>query len=51
MATVCMKYKWTKERFDQLIALIEERPCLYNTKKKECFNKEKRYTLDDIATA
>ena len=43
--------RWTDEKTERLIMLLEERPCLYNTKLKEYFNRDKRKkALEDIAT-
>ena len=33
MATV--EFRWTEERVDNLIALLDEIPCLYNTKLRD----------------
>ena len=42
--------RWTEERIESLITLLEERPCLYNTKIKSYFNRDiKKKALDDIA--
>ena len=43
MATV--ELRQTEERVDNLIALLDERPCLYNTK----LNRDKKKALDEIA--
>ena len=46
-----MDCKWTEERVDELIMLLEERPCLYNTTLKDYFNRNsKRKALEEIAT-
>ena len=46
MATV----EWTPESVSELIALYEDRPCLYNTKAKEYFNRNLRNkSLEEIA--
>ena len=47
MATV--ELRWMEERVDNLLALLDERPCLYNTKLKDYFNRdEKKNALDEI---
>lgn len=44
------EYRWTEERVEELISLFEERPCLYNTKAKDYFNRDKKKkALDEIA--
>ena len=44
-----MDCKWTEERVDELIMLLEERPNLYNTTLKDYFNRNsKRKTLEEI---
>ena len=46
-----MDCKWTEERVDELIMLLEERPCLNNTTLKDYFNRNsKRKALEEIAT-
>ena len=48
MATV--ELSWTEERVDNLIALLDERPCLYNMKVRDYFNRDKKKAaLDEIA--
>ena len=48
MAT--LERRWTEERIDNLIMLLDERPCLYNTKSKDYFNRDrKKKALDEIA--
>ena len=47
MATV--EFRW-KERVNNLIALLDERLCLYNTKLRDYFNRDKKKALDEIAT-
>ena len=43
---------WTDERVEDLIALFEERPCLYNTKIKTYFNRDlKKKAIEDITEA
>ena len=43
---------WNDERVDLLISLLEERPCLYNTKLKSYSNRDKKKkALEEIATA
>ena len=42
-----MELRWTEERADDLIALLDERPCLYNTKLRDRDKKKK--ALDEIA--
>ena len=50
MATV--EFRWTEERIEELIVLFEDRPCLYNTKLKDYFNRDKKKkALDEIAAA
>ncbi len=34
--------KWTADAVGRLIDAIQERPCLYNTKLKDYFNRDKR---------
>ena len=48
MATV--ELRWTEERVDNLIALLDERPCLYNTKLRDYFNNQykRNKALDEI---
>ena len=47
-----VEFKRTEERVDELIMPFEERPCLYNMKPREYFNRNKKTSaLDDIATA
>ena len=44
------EHRWTEERIDTLITLLDERPCLYNTKSKDYFNRErKKAALEEIA--
>ena len=46
MATV----EWTEGVVSELITLYEERPCLYNTKAKDYFNRDlRRKSLEEIA--
>ena len=47
MATV--ELRWTEERVDNLIVLLDERPCLYNTKLRDYFNRDKKKAVDEIA--
>ena len=48
MATV--ELRWTEEKVDNLVPLLNERPCLYNTKLRDYFNRDKKKAaLDDIA--
>ena len=48
MAT--LERRWTEERIDNLVTLLDERPCLYNTKSKDDFNRDrKKKALDEIA--
>lgn len=35
-----MAKQWTPERISLLIEAVENRPCLYNTKLKEYFNRD-----------
>ena len=43
---------WTDEQVEHLIALFEERPCLYNTKIKTYFNRDlKKKANEEIAEA
>ena len=45
MATV----EWTEGMVSELITLYEERPCLYNTKAKDYFNRDlRRKSLEEI---
>ena len=41
--------RWTEERIESLITLLEERPCLYNTKIISYFNRDIKKALDEIA--
>ena len=48
MATV--ELRWMEERVDNLIALLDERPCLYNMKYIDYINRDKKKkALDEIA--
>lgn len=43
-------FEWTEVNVSELISLYEERPCLYNTKSKDYFNRDHRSkALDEIA--
>ena len=45
-------FRWTEEHIDELIALYEDRPCLYNTKSRNYFNRDlRRKALEEIGTA
>ena len=45
-------YTWSYEKITELIDMYEDRPCLYNTKHQEYFNREKRRkALSEIAAA
>ena len=47
-----MAASWDKEKTEQLISLLEERPCLYNTKLKVYFNRDLRKKAhEEIAEA
>ena len=46
MATV--ELRWTEERVDNLIALLEEKPYLYNTKLRGYFNRDKKESFNEI---
>ena len=37
-----MATSWSNERIEQLISLLEDRPCLYNTKIRTYFNRDLR---------
>ena len=42
-------FEWTEVNVGELITLYEERPCLYNTKSKDYFNRNYRSkTLEEI---
>ena len=42
--------EWNYENVEQLIELYEQRPCLYDTKSKDYFNRDVRnVALQDIA--
>ena len=45
-------FRWTDQRIDELITLFEDRPCLYNVKSKNYFNRDlRRKALAEIGTA
>ena len=45
-------FRWTAEHIDELITLYEDRPCLYNTKSRNYFNRDLRgKALEEIGTA
>ena len=47
-AMVTVELRWTEERVDNLIVLLGERPCLYSTKLRDYFNRDKKKALDEI---
>ena len=47
MAT--LELRWTEERIDSLITLLDERPCLHNTKIRDYFNRHKKKAPNEIA--
>ena len=52
MAGSSQEHRWTDERTERVIALFEERPCLFNTKIKDYSNRDKKgKAYDEIANA
>ena len=45
-----VEFRWTEERVDNLLVLLDERLCLYNTKLRDYFYRDKKKALDKIAT-
>ena len=51
-AMATLERRWMEERIDSLITLLDERPCLYNTKSKDYFNQDrKKKTRRDSSSA
>ena len=49
---MAVEFRWTDEKVEELITLFEEKPCLFNTKLKDYFNRDKKKkALEEIATA
>ena len=41
-AIATVELRWTEEKVDNLIALLDERPCLYKMKLRDYCNQDKR---------
>ena len=49
---MAVEFRWMDEKVEELITLLEEKPCLFNTKPKDYFNRDKKKKAhEEIATA